>query len=153
MTPSTSAATPSAADTSLEVRKVIRAPRERVFRAWTTPSELKQWSSPGPVEVVTSEVDLRVGGAYKLFMRSPDGAQHDAYGVYREVDAPRRLSYTWSWVQEPDVKDTIVTVDFNDLGADGTEVVLRHSGFATVKQRMSHTEGWTAILEKLAAFV
>lgn len=140
-------------DTTLEVRRVIRAPRERVFQAWTTPSEVKRWSSPGPVEVVTSEIDLRVGGNYKLNMRAPDGAAHNAFGVYREVDPPKRVVYTWSWEQEPDVRDTVVTVEFNDLGEKGTEVVLRHTGLATAKQRESHTQGWTGILEKLEQFV
>ena len=143
---------PGSAQT-VEVRRVIRAPRARVFQAWTTPSEVKHWSAPGPVEVLASEIDLRVGGRFKLNMRSPDGAPHSAFGEYREVDPPRRVVYTWSWVEEPEVKDTIVTVDFNDLGEKGTEVVLRHAGLETPKQRESHAHGWTSILEKLGQFV
>ena len=50
--------------TSLEVRRIIRAPRARVFQAWTTPAEVKRWSAPGPVEVVLSEIDLHVGGRH-----------------------------------------------------------------------------------------
>ena len=137
-------------DTILEVRRVIRAPRERVFQAWTTPADVKRWSAPGPIEVVLSEIDLRVGGRYKLNMREPDGTPHDAYGEYREVNPPRRVVYTWNWVQEPDVRNTIVTVEFNDLGERGTEVVLRHEGL-TPKQAASHTGGRTSILEKMEA--
>jgi glutathione S-transferase len=136
--------------TTLEVRRIIKAPRERVFQAWTTPADVKRWSAPGPIEVVLSEIDLRVGGRYKLNMREPDGTPHDAYGEYREVDPPRRVVYTWNWVQEPDVRNTIVTVEFNDLGERGTEVVLRHEGL-TPKQAASHTGGWTSILEKMEA--
>ena len=147
-----SAAQPEASSI-VEVRRVIRAPRERVFQAWTTPEDVKRWSSPGPVEVVSSEIDLRVGGRYTLNMIAPDGGHHDAYGEYRVIDPPRRIVYTWSWVQEAEVRDTIVTVEFNDLGANGTEVVLRHEGLATAKQRESHGAGWTSILDKLAAFV
>jgi glutathione S-transferase len=139
-------------DTILEVRRVIRAPRERVFQAWTTPADVKRWSAPGPIEVVLSEIDLRVGGKYRLEMREPDGKPHDAYGEYREVDPPKRVVYTWNWVQEPDVRDTVVTVEFHDLGAGTTEVVLRHTGL-TAKQAASHAQGWTSILEKLAAAV
>jgi uncharacterized protein YndB with AHSA1/START domain len=140
------------ADTTLEVRRIIRAPRERVFQAWTTPADVKRWSAPGPVEVVLSEIDLRVGGRFKLNMRKPDGAAANAFGEYRVVDPPRRLVYTWSWEQESDVRDTVVSVEFIDLGAQGTEVVLRHAGLTT-KQAESHTQGWTAILEKLEALV
>ena len=144
--------TQQGADTTLEVRRVIRAPRERVFQAWTTPADVKRWSAPGPIEVVLSEIDLRVGGRYRLEMREPNGTPHDAYGEYRVVDPPQRIVYTWNWVQEPDVRDTVVTVEFNDLGEKGTEVVLRHSGL-TPKQAESHTQGWTSILEKLETFV
>jgi uncharacterized protein YndB with AHSA1/START domain len=133
---------------TLEVRRIIRAPRERVFQAWTSPADVKRWSAPGPIEVVLSEIDLRVGGRYRLEMREPNGTPHDAYGEYREVDPPRLVVYTWNWVQEPDVRDTVVTVEFHDLGANGTEVVLRHEGL-TAKQAASHTQGWTSILEKL----
>jgi uncharacterized protein YndB with AHSA1/START domain len=139
-------------DSTLEVRRVIRAPRERVFQAWTTSADVKRWSAPGPIEVVLSEIDLRVGGRYRLEMREPNGTPHDAYGEYREVDPPRRIVYTWNWVQEPDVRDTVVTVEFNDLGETGTEVVLRHAGL-TKKQADSHTQGWTSILEKMEAAV
>jgi len=136
--------------TSLEVRRIIRAPRERVFQAWTTPADVRRWSAPGPIEVVLSEIDLRVGGRYRLEMREPNGTPHDAYGEYLEVDPPIRVAYTWNWVQEPDVRDTVVTVEFHDLGVNGTEVVLRHEGL-TKKQAESHTGGWTSILEKLGS--
>ncbi len=153
--PADTQAVPSPSDTGaiLEVRRVINAPRERVFRAWTTPEEVKRWSAPGRTEVATSEIDLRVGGKFTLGMRSPDGTPHDAYGEYREIDPPQRLVYSWSWVQEPDVRDTTVAVDFIDLGADGTEVVLRHEGLPTQKHRDDHNQGWTGILEKLWTYV
>lgn len=65
-------------------------------------------------------------------------APHDAYGEYREADPPPRVVYKWNWMHEPDVRDTVVSIDFIDLGANGMELVLRHSGFATRKQRDSH---------------
>ncbi len=145
--------TTAATDTTVEVRRTIRAPRQRVFDAWTTPEDVKRWGAPGPVEVELSEIDLRVGGAYKLYMLGPDGSKHRAHGVYREVDAPRRLVYTWTWETEPDVVDTVVTVEFNDVGNGATEVVIRHDGLGTAKQRESHGQGWTGILEKLASYL
>ena len=151
--PANSPAASATSAPTLEVRRTIRAPRQRVFDAWTTPEEVKRWSSPGPVEVERSEIDLRVGGAYKLYMRAPDGATHRAFGVYREVDPPKRLVYTWSWETEPDVIDTVITVEFNDVGNGATEVVIRHAGLGTAKQRESHTQGWASILEKLSSFV
>ena len=133
---------------SLEVRRVIRAPRARVFAAWTTAAELKRWHAPGPLHVGLAELDVRVGGAYRIHMVAPDGTEHRVSGVFREVDPPRRLSYTWGWDGDHPVKDSVVTIDFLDQGTS-TEVVLRHA-IAHDKERTSHTGGWTAILEKLA---
>lgn len=136
---------------SLEVRRLIHAPQRRVFEAWTNPEDLTRWHAPGPVVVEHAEVELRVGGAYRVHMRSPDGKEHHAYGIYREVDPPRKLVYTWSWVQEPEVKDSIITIEFLARGPNETEVVLRHDGLPGEKQASSHREGWSSILDKLAA--
>ena len=150
--PAHSPASARSAPPTLEVRRTIRAPRQRVFEAWTRPEEVKRWSAPGPIEVAVAEIDLRVGGAYRIHMRAPDGAMHRAFGVYREIDPPRRLVYTWSWEEKPEVTDTVITVEFHDLG-DATEVVLRHDGLTTAKERQDHEHGWTGCLDKLASVV
>lgn len=133
---------------SLEVRRTIRAPRTTVFDAWTTPDELKRWHAPGPLHVELAELDVRVGGAYRIHMVTPDGKEHRVSGVYREIDRPNRLVYTWGWDGDHVVKDSVVTIEFIARGND-TEVVLRHA-IADDKERAGHTDGWTAILDKLA---
>jgi len=74
--------------TALTLRRTFQASRERVFRAWTTPEEIKQWKCPGDRTTPLVEVDLRVGGAYRVHMRKPDGTETRLVGVYREVDPP-----------------------------------------------------------------
>jgi glutathione S-transferase len=140
----------TAAPSSLEVRRVIRAPRKRVFEAWTKPEELKRWHAPGPLTVSLAELDVRTGGSYRIHMREPDGREHRVSGVYRLVDPPKRLVYTWAWEGEHPVKDSVVTIDFIERG-DTTEVVLRHEGFPAGDERDNHEKGWTAILDKLEA--
>ena len=142
-------ATRSPAVPTLEVRRVIRAPRERVFDAWTTPEEIRKWHAPGPLTVSLVEVDLRPGGRYRIHMREPDGKEHRVGGVYREVDRPRKVVYTWGWEGDHVVKDSLVTLEFHDRG-DSTEVVLTHA-IADDKERASHTNGWTSIMDKLEA--
>lgn len=137
---------------SLEVRRTIRAPRKRVFDAWTQVEELKRWHAPGALTVSFAEIDLRVGGRYRIHMRQPDGTEHRVSGVYREVDPPNRVAYTWSWDGDHPVKDSVVTLDFIERG-DSTEVVLRHAGFPNAKERDSHNGGWTSILDKFVADV
>ncbi|MFL5581463.1 MAG: SRPBCC domain-containing protein [Gemmatimonadaceae bacterium] len=134
----------------VQVRRLIRAPRQRVFDAWTKAEELRAWHAPGPLTVSLAEIDLRPGGAYRIHMREPDGKEHRVAGVYREVDPPRRVVYTWSWEGDHPVKDSVVTLEFHDR--DGaTEVVLTHEGIVDDKERASHTGGWTSILDKLEA--
>lgn len=137
---------------ALEVRRTFAAPRQRVFEAWTRPDELKRWAAPGPMSTPLAEVDLRVGGRYRIHMRSPDGAEHRVVGEYREVDPPKRLVYTWTWETNPDVTDSIVTVEFHDRDGS-TEVVLRHEGLPSVDSRERHASGWSQCLEKLETVV
>ena len=140
----------AAAPPSLEVRRTIRAPRQRVFDAWTKAEELKAWHAPGPLTVSLAEIDLRPGGAYRIHMRSPDGTEHRVSGVYREIDPPKKVVYTWGWDGDHPVKDSVVTIEFHDRGAF-TEVVLRHDGITHDKERADHEHGWTAILDKFEA--
>jgi glutathione S-transferase len=142
------AKTTTAAPPSLQVRRLIRAPRQRVFDAWTKADELKAWHAPGPLTVSFAEIDLRPGGKYRIHMREPDGNEHRVSGEYREVDPPNKVSYTWGWDGDHPVKDSLVTLEFFERG-DATEVVLTHSGIADDAERANHEKGWTAIMDKL----
>ena len=137
----------------LQVRRVFDAPPERLFQAWTTPEELRRWHAPGPLSCVLAEIDLRVGGRFRIHMREPDGKEHRVGGTYRVIDPPGKLSYTWQWETKSsnnDLVETLVTIEFLPSGK-GTELVLTHEGFATEETRNSHEHGWTRILEKFQA--
>jgi uncharacterized protein YndB with AHSA1/START domain len=138
-------------EVALEIRRTFPARRERVFRAWTQPEELNRWSAPGPL-VAAADVDLRVGGRYRIVMQSPDGTAHIVGGVYRVVDAPSRLVYTWSWENAAREGDSLVTVEFLERGPS-TEVVLRHERLADSTDRDRHREGWIGCLDKLSALL
>jgi uncharacterized protein YndB with AHSA1/START domain len=133
---------------TLRLRRTFQAPRERVFRAWTSAEELKRWHAPPPHTTPFAEVDLRVGGKYRIHMRAPDGAEHHAVGVYREIDPPKKLVFTWTW-EGGDMGDTLVTVEFLDRGA-ATEIVLTHELFPSDDVRARHEAGWNGAFDKLA---
>ena len=137
---------------ALEVRRTFAASPQRVFDAWTRPEALKSWAAPGAMTAPVVEVDLRVGGGYRIHMSAPDGKEHRVIGVYREVDPPRRLVYTWTWETNPDVTDSIVTVEFHDRGTS-TEVVLRHEKLPSAESRDRHTVGWEGCFDKLETVV
>jgi len=137
---------------TLQLRRAVRATPARVFQAWTTPAEMKRWKGPGDLAVPVVEVDLRVGGRYRVNMRAPDGSEHRVTGTYRVVDPPRKLVYTWLWETNPDMGETVVTVEFRDLGGS-TEVVLTHEWFPTEQDRTNHELGWTGAFEKLQSLL
>ncbi len=133
---------------SFTVRRIIRGSRDRVFDAWTRPELLKRWSAPGDMVNPVVEVDLRPGGRYRIDMRAPDGKEHRVTGVYRVVDPPSRLVYTWFWETNPSFGDMLVSVDFHDRGSE-TEVVLEHSLLPAPEVATAHERGWTGCLLKL----
>ncbi len=139
----------SAAHT-LRLTRVIKASPDRVFQAWTQPEHLKRWSAPEGYDVQIAEVDLRVGGAYRIRMKSAEGTIHTAVGTYREVSPPSKLVYTWSWEESDDHEpvETLVTVEFRDRRGS-TEVVLTHEGFGSAEESHDHASGWASCLNRL----
>jgi len=134
----------------LVIRRKFAAPCARVWPAWTQPEQMKQWAGPGEVTAPEIESDLRVGGAYRIVMLRPDGERWPVRGIFREIKEPERLSYTWRWEEDsPEMEhDTLVTVEFNDLGNE-TELVLTHEQFAGEESRDGHESGWNGALDKL----
>ncbi|MBI1804945.1 MAG: SRPBCC domain-containing protein [Ignavibacteriae bacterium] len=141
-------ATPTT-ETTLIIKRTFNAPRAKVFEAWTTPEQLKQWFSPSDNYLIPiATVDLKVGGTYRIGMRPQDRETlHVATGVYREIRPPEKLVFTWSWEGEP--METLVTVEFRDLGNE-TEVMLKHENFSDDATRDKHSEGWTGCMTRLA---
>jgi len=137
--------------TSLRVSRVIQADPEAVFAAWTEPEQLLRWSCPEGATVTDAQVDLRVGGKYRIRMQGSEGKVHTAVGVYREIQRPTRLVYTWDWLeQDHAVGETVVTVEFKELDGS-TEVVLSHQLFPSAEAKASHEQGWTSCLNRLEA--
>ena len=135
---------------SVRIVDVFDAPRDAVFAAWTEPERLKQWWGPGLFETVFAEVDLRPGGRYELLL---EPGSMRLVGEFREVTPPRRLVYTWRWIEGvPDTRESLVTVEFREAGA-GTEVVLVHDNFVGPGPVEMYDEGWRSGLSKLRAFL
>jgi uncharacterized protein YndB with AHSA1/START domain len=129
--------------------RTLPAPRSRVFSALTEPDELARWWGPNGFSAPRIEIDLRVGGAYRIAMQPPEGEFFYLVGEFREVDPPARLIYTFRW-EDPDPEDqeTIVTLSLEDLG-DTTEIEFWHGEFATERRRALHDEGWANSLDRL----
>lgn len=131
---------------SLRVSTIVKAPRHRVFAAWTNADTLRQWFAPGTRRPDPTILDVRVGGQFRITMAGKDDAP-TATGRYQEVIEGEKLVFTWSWEGDPS-QPTLVTVSFADV-AEGTEVVLTHERFISTETRDHHRQGWQGILDKL----
>jgi uncharacterized protein YndB with AHSA1/START domain len=143
-------------DRTLVIRRVLDAPRELVFAAWADPAQAARWWGPKGFTTISSEMDVRVGGAWRRRMRSPEGSEHVSRGVYREIVRPERLVFTFCWEHggaPGHGPETVVTLIFTDLGDGRTEFTLRQEGFATVAGRDDHHRGWSSTLDRLADYL
>jgi uncharacterized protein YndB with AHSA1/START domain len=133
-------------DLSLIVRRTIRASPERVFAAWTEPEQLQRWWGPTGVVCTGAEVDLRVGGRYRIGNRLPDGSQVWISGEFEQITPPHCLVYTWR--TEDDAGAERITVRF-EAREGATEVIVVHERIASARLRDGHEAGWQGCLEGL----
>ncbi len=139
----------------LRITRVYSAPRELVFKAWTTPAMLEQWFGCSAFTTTFAEADVRVGGEWRVGMRSPEGDNYLAFGVYKAIRPVEHLALTHQWsrmtanVNPPD-HETLVTVDLYEESG-GTRMEFRQTGLATEASRDSHQGGWGDSFDALAA--
>ena len=139
--------------TTLALTRSYPVAPEKVWRAWTEAPALKRWWGPGgqdPVSVV--ELDLRVGGRFRIVFGGPQGTDHEVQGVYREVAPPRRLVFTWTWPRTTPERESLVTLEFRAAGR-GTELLFRHEKHFDAAVRDGHRRGWTESFVKLEQYL
>lgn len=139
----------------LTLTRLFDAPRELVWKAWTDPKHLAQWWGPSGFTNPVCEADARVGGSFRIVMRSPDGVDFPCGGEYREVFAPERLVFT-NIATDSDGKkvlDGLTTVTFADQGGQ-TKLTLETSATALVDYAAEYLKGmeagWMQSLQRLA---
>jgi len=151
------------------ITRTFDAPRELVWEAWTEPRHMAQWWGPAPFTNPVCEMDVRVGGAYRIVMHHPEGTEYPLKGVFREIVKPERLVMTMDCSEHPAEWHDLVnpnrskeesnpagglltTVIFEDLNGK-TKLTIRTRFESTVIRhamlRMGMTEGWSLSLERL----
>ena len=138
----------------LVITRIFDAPRHLVFQAWTEPDRATRWWGPQGFVTTYCNMDVRPGGAFRVCMRSPAGAEHWKQGVYREVVEPERLVFTFAW-EDAEGKpghQTLVTVTFAEHG-NKTELTLHQAVFESVSRRDEHRRGWASTLKRFAEYL
>ena len=146
-------------DRDLVLTRLIDAPREKLYRAWTEPELLKQWFAPLPYTTPVAELDVRAGGSNVIVMRGPDGADMPNAGVYLEVVPNERIVFTdaFSKAWEPSAKPfmTVILTFEEEGGQTRYTALVRHW---TVADREAHEQmgfhvGWGMWADQLEALV
>ena len=134
---------------SLTLKRRFNASTEKVYAAWAEPEKLVQWFGPAKVKAgsIKAEMDVRVGGRYRISFMQESGEYSEVGGIYREVVPNQRLVFTWAWHSTPE-RESLVSVELKPEGA-GTLLTFHHEQFFDQTARDNHERGWTELLAKL----
>jgi uncharacterized protein YndB with AHSA1/START domain len=149
------------------VTRVIDAPRELVWKAWTDPKYVMQWWGPKGFTSPVCKMDFRVGGKFLCCMRTPDGQDFWNGGEYHEIVLHEKIVYSMYFADsqgnkvEPahygieheaidGVQDVIL---FEDLGNGRTKLILIGNEIMENAKNSGELEGWNQIFDKFASVV
>jgi uncharacterized protein YndB with AHSA1/START domain len=139
----------------LLITQMFDAPRDIVFRAWTEPGRLEKWLGPRGFTAGSVQQDLRPGGAWCARL-TEDGTGREQWmrGVYREIEEPERLVFTFAWDQDDGSRghETLVTITFGERGGK-TVMTFHQAAFESVERRDGHQGGWTSSFDRLGEFL
>jgi uncharacterized protein YndB with AHSA1/START domain len=151
--PATASATNPTAQHELVITRTFDAPRPLVFKAWSAAEHMVRWLGPKDYTAPRCTMDFRVGGAYRACICSPEGKEYWMRGIYREIVAPERIVFTFSWEEEGERgRENLVTITFAEQG-EKTRMTFRQAFFESVSERDSHNGGWTSCFDRLALYL
>ena len=141
-------------DRVLTVTRIFDAPRETVWSAWIDFNHAEYFDGPAGHPMKSMRSDLRVGGTWRNVMRY-EGKELPQGGVYREIEKPDVLSFTFAWETDVGIggTETLVTVTFEEIGPDKTRLTLQQGVFPTTQARDGHRGGWNRMLDGFAQFL
>ena len=139
-------------DTSVVLSRVIKAPVEKVYQAWTDPAQLKLWFSPNVRwKTPLIESDPKPGGVHSIIMRHSDGDKMQIAGRYVEATPNSRISFTWQSGDGLMTEESLVTIELREV-PEGTEITLTHERLQDQNTKEQVSGGWSGCLEMLEAF-
>jgi uncharacterized protein YndB with AHSA1/START domain len=143
---------------SLVITRTFNLPRDIVFRAWLDPDAVRRWWGPRGFTCPVCEIDARPGGEMKIVMRGPDGADYPMRGVFREIQAPARITFSNSAIDSDGntLIEGVTTATFEERG--GATVMTLQTGARAVAAGTSAMldgmeSGWTETIDRLVDFL
>lgn len=146
-----SSATAEQHELVLEIDRVFEAPRELIWRLWRDPEHMVRWHGPKGYALTACEIDFRIGGKWRRCMSRHPGHAHWIHGEYLEIVEPSRLSF--SYINEHDGFETIVTMDFSEPEPGRTRMRFRQTPFISRQERDEHGWGWRSGFDMLERYL
>jgi uncharacterized protein YndB with AHSA1/START domain len=133
---------------SVQISWNFSHPPNKVWRAWTDPSIAKLWFGSDPAgKVLNANFDVQIKGAFSVTFANSDGAEFTCQGVYKEIDPPSRLVFTWGWASQPEVAE-LISLQFTPTEA-GTFMLFEQSNIDLKTTLHNYEEGWRSTFRKL----
>lgn len=143
-------------DFTLVIERILDAPRERVWQAWTDKAQILQWFSPKGFHVKEHTGSIAVGESYREIMVSPEGKDSIFFGEYLEIRAPEKLVFTHIWENDtcgiPQVR-TVCTLTLSETLDGKTKMTFTQKGLVSADSRDSHNGGWSECFDKLNVYL
>jgi uncharacterized protein YndB with AHSA1/START domain len=149
-------APPAAADREILISRIIDAPRELVFEAFTEVRHLSQWWGPKGFTTTTKAFDFRVDGEWDFVMHGPDGTDYQEWITWTELAPPERIAFLHG--ESPEDPNAFTSVLTFEPQGDATRIEMRTT-FPTKEQRDEAVEKYHAVeggqqtLSNLATYV
>jgi uncharacterized protein YndB with AHSA1/START domain len=140
---------------TIVIERELDAPRELVWKVWTDPDEVTKWWGPEHFTTPRDKIesDVRPGGVCRLTMVGPDGEEYPSDGHFRIVEPPERLSFGEEMTDHPMIESGETTVEFVELGAGRTKVVVTARLVCAEELVAMAQAGWASQLDKLEALL
>jgi uncharacterized protein YndB with AHSA1/START domain len=139
------------ADTTLVITRLFDAPAARVFNAWLNREEWQAWIGPEGMSCEVPRLEPKVGGRYQITMHLSDGRVIPVAGVFKTIEPPRKLVFTWCWDGDP-TRESLISLTLRETGGQ-TELTLCQEGLGSSANRDDHGRGWQSALNKLVAYL
>ena len=134
-------------DSSITIEKTFKTNIEKLWDAWTIPSLIMNWFGSDPKgKVLKAELDVRPGGNFEVTFQDSDLTEHTCSGMYDEVRALSKLTFSWQWKSEPGVESFIILL----LTPEGrsTRMQFEHKNLGSGSKH-DYTKGWKNTFSKL----
>jgi len=134
-------------DSSVFIEHTFGSPVEKVWDAWTNPSQIMNWFGSDPNgKVLQAELDVRPGGYFEVTFRDSDQTEHTCSGTYDEVLPLSKLTFSWRWKSEPGVESFIILM-LTPAG-ESTRMQFEHKNPGS-DSKHDYVKGWQSTFSKL----